>query len=388
MLYTYPDYFKKFKCIADQCPDTCCAGWYIMIDEDSLENYKEYQGEYRDTLHKNIKWKDECFKQGKSGNCAFLREDLLCDMYIHLGENSLCKTCREYPRHTEEFENVREISLSLSCPVVAKMLCERMEKVTFYSEEKEEEEEFFEDYDNFFYDLLCDMRSSMITLLQDRTKAIDGRMRLVLKWSTLAQEKYEQGELALWEDEKEALAEDAAKEDSIGKHSIGKHSIRKKSMGKDVSETDGLADMDVLYNSFLFLYDLEEINPDWQLYLADAETVLFEDGEKKFWEKRKLFDQWWKESSFLPMDILMEQIVVYFLSVYLPGAVYDERIQGKVFAAVGHCLEVYLLLMAEWLMHGCDLQQEDMLAVIYNYSREIEHSDENLEMVEEFEWFS
>lgn len=372
MLYTYPDYFKNFKCIADKCPDTCCAGWYIMIDDDSLETYKNYQGEYRDTLHKNIKWKDECFKQGRSGNCAFLREDLLCDMYIHMGENSLCKTCREYPRHTEEFENVREISLSLSCPVVAKMLCERMEKVTFFSEEKEEEEEFFEDYDNFLFDLLCDMRSSMVSLLQDRTKTIDDRMRLVLKWSTLAQGKYEQGELALWEDEKEALAEEATEE----------------SLGKDATEKDVLVDMGVLYNSFLFLYDLEEINPDWQLYLADAETVLFEDGENKFWEKSKLFDQWWKGSTFLPMDILMEQIVVYFLSIYLPGAVYDERIQGKVFAAVGHCLEIYLLLMAEWLMQGGDLQQEDMLAVIYNYSREIEHSDENLEMVEEFEWFS
>lgn len=37
MIYTYPDYYKKFNCIADKCPDTCCGKWQIVIDDDSLE---------------------------------------------------------------------------------------------------------------------------------------------------------------------------------------------------------------------------------------------------------------------------------------------------------------------------------------------------------------
>ena len=49
-------------------------------------------------------------------------------MYLNLGEKSLCRTCRQYPRHMEEFENVREASLSLSCPEVAKLLLSRKEK--------------------------------------------------------------------------------------------------------------------------------------------------------------------------------------------------------------------------------------------------------------------
>ena len=31
MQYIIPHYYKKFACIGGDCPDTCCAGWQIMI---------------------------------------------------------------------------------------------------------------------------------------------------------------------------------------------------------------------------------------------------------------------------------------------------------------------------------------------------------------------
>ena len=40
MLYTIPDYYDDFTCIADACEDTCCAGWQIVIDKESLQKYK------------------------------------------------------------------------------------------------------------------------------------------------------------------------------------------------------------------------------------------------------------------------------------------------------------------------------------------------------------
>ena len=44
MRYLKPHFYDKFVCTAGDCPDTCCAGWQIMIDEDSLEKYKNVQG--------------------------------------------------------------------------------------------------------------------------------------------------------------------------------------------------------------------------------------------------------------------------------------------------------------------------------------------------------
>lgn len=63
----------------------------------------------------SINFKRKSFKQ-YDRRCAFLNEENLCDIYTEAGEKLFCKTCRQYPRHEEEYENVRELSLSLSCP--------------------------------------------------------------------------------------------------------------------------------------------------------------------------------------------------------------------------------------------------------------------------------
>ena len=41
MRYLKPHFYDKFVCTAGDCPDTCCAGWQIMIDDASLEKYKK-----------------------------------------------------------------------------------------------------------------------------------------------------------------------------------------------------------------------------------------------------------------------------------------------------------------------------------------------------------
>ena len=111
MRYLKPHFYDKFVCTAGDCPDTCCAGWQIMIDEDSLEKYKSVQGEFGKRLHNSINWEEECFCQNDR-RCAFLNDGNLCDLYKALGPDALCDTCRLYPRHTEEFEGLRELSLS------------------------------------------------------------------------------------------------------------------------------------------------------------------------------------------------------------------------------------------------------------------------------------
>ena len=150
MLYTYPNYYERFKCVAGECEDTCCAGWQIVIDEESLKKYKKItKGK-----DKRIDFKEGVFKQDGERRCAFLNSDNLCDMYIEWGEEAFCETCRKYPRHIEEFENVREYTLSMSCPEAAKIILGCEEKVSFIAKEDEfeEEEDIFEDEEDIFED--------------------------------------------------------------------------------------------------------------------------------------------------------------------------------------------------------------------------------------------
>ena len=419
MIYTYPDYYKKFSCIADKCPDTCCGKWQIVIDDDSLEKYEDYNGEYRDELRRKVNWKEGVFKHGRSGKCAFLRDDMLCDMYIHMGKNSLCTTCREYPRHTEEFENVREVSLSLSCPEVARILMNITDKVTFVTEE-DDEDEVFDDFDYFLYSNLEDIREEILKIIQDRSVDIRIRIERVLQIGASAQRHYDEGDLVMWDE-----CEEQDKPEIHGEHE--EYMLLQK-------------------QAMFFIEDLELLYDDWEDVLIESQELLFSAGEGKFVENREKFETWWRDNCevtgcqpgqksdttesvvtednviegdaagndaieddvagsgatdnqfedvkacvcvlHMTMDIFLEQIIVYFISIYLLGAVYDDNISGKVNACVGHAVELYMLLMARWLRNGETLSMDDLIELSYRYSREIEHSDENLEQVEVLEWFS
>lgn len=357
MIYSYPDFYKEFKCVAGDCTDTCCSAWQIVIDDESLEKYEAYDGEYKETLRRNIDWREGVFRHNNHGKCAFLCDDMLCDMYRHMGKDSLCTTCREYPRHTEEFENVREISLSLSCPEVSRMVMNRTEKMTFIVEE-DAEEEVFEDFDCFLFSNLEDIREEILKEIQNRDKAIRERMGKVLQIGSSAQRHYDEGELAFWGESEE--------QDRVSVEN----------------------EYELLQRQLAFLSEeLELLYPDWEQVLEETSLFLFGKGEAFFSENKKRFEAWWRTSHLTPLEIVLEQIMVYFISIYLPGAVYDENIIGKVEACVGHAVELYMLFLARWLKNGERLHMDDVTSLVYRYSREIEHSDENLEQVELLHWF-
>ena len=101
-------------------------------------------------------------------------------MYTALGEKSLCRTCKMYPRHVEEFEDVREMTLSVSCPEVARILLGKKEPVRFLTYESNKEEEY-DDFDPFLYSKTGRCKKKvMIDILQDRSKKLNLRVGLVL----------------------------------------------------------------------------------------------------------------------------------------------------------------------------------------------------------------
>lgn len=371
MKYSYPDYYDKFTCIADKCPDTCCAGWQIVVDVDSLERYRKEGGPYAASLQKGVAYKKGVFRQRKDGSCFFLREDKLCDMYCHLGRESLCDTCANYPRHTEEFENLRENSLSLSCPVVAELLLNHMEPVTFLEKGDEEEEEF-EEFDYFLFSALEDARADLLPVLQDRSRTLEERLRIVLLETYRLQVYYDRGELMLFKVDPEKAKESSGKLPDFLK--AAKKPVDGEMTQKRIYEK--------AYDRFEILYGLERLRDSWQELLEDAEELLFKDGYAAYCSKKEQFGIWQKKA--MPkLDIQLEQVAVYFFSIYFPGAVYDEWIFGKAAAMAAHVLLLQDLLLARYTENNGQLSGEDVVELVYRYSREVEHSDDNLEQMEQ-----
>lgn len=375
MLYTIPDYYKEFQCTASECEDTCCAGWQIVIDEKSKKKYKKVRGHFRGRMLRSVNWKEGVFRQDKEKRCAFLNEKNLCDMYVALGEKSLCRTCRLYPRHIEEFEGVREISLSLSCPEVTKILLSKKEPVKFLNYEKDGEEEY-EDFDLFLYSKLADAREVMFKILQDRSKSIAVRAGLCLGIAHDMQGRIQRGELFACDEVLEKYQTEAAETFLNEKYQKW--------------QQDQAAAYLFAEENMMKLYDLELLKENWYVTLKETEAQLYPYGTEKvemeqaveeYFKISENFDAWKKENM-AEWDVMCEQLLVYFIFTYFCGAVYDARVYAKTQMAAYSVFVIGEILKGRWLMNEETLDQEDVIDVVYRYSRELEHSDENLERLE------
>lgn len=130
MKYYAPDYYEKFKCIADACRHNCCIGWEIDIDEDTLELYDTVGGEMGERLKKHICRDGDCahFILGDNDRCPFLNDKNLCDLILQLGDGALCDICADHPRFRNFYADRTEEGLGLSCEEAARLILTNTEK--------------------------------------------------------------------------------------------------------------------------------------------------------------------------------------------------------------------------------------------------------------------
>lgn len=117
-----PRYYKKFKCIADKCSHSCCIGWEIDIDEDTLEKYKALEVPYASEILNSISFEGAPhFKLCENDRCPHLDKKGLCKIILRAGEGYLCGICREHPRFYN-YTDVAEAGLGMSCREAARLI--------------------------------------------------------------------------------------------------------------------------------------------------------------------------------------------------------------------------------------------------------------------------
>ena len=117
-----PKYYKSFRCIADRCEHSCCVGWEIGVDSQTLAKYRRLAGGYGEAVKESIVCDEQPhFKLGADDRCPHLNEQGLCNIILHLGEEYLCDICREHPRFYN-FTDIAEVGLGMSCPEAARII--------------------------------------------------------------------------------------------------------------------------------------------------------------------------------------------------------------------------------------------------------------------------
>ncbi len=118
-----PEYYKNFKCIADKCKHSCCIGWEIDIDSQTLEKYKKLDHPYSEKIMSNISWEETPhFKLGLNQRCPHLNQQGLCEIILNVGEDYLCHICREHPRFYNDGNGQREVGIGMSCEEACRLI--------------------------------------------------------------------------------------------------------------------------------------------------------------------------------------------------------------------------------------------------------------------------
>ena len=115
-----PKYYSEFKCIADKCRHSCCVGWEIDIDGETMQKYlsaqdfpaNSYSVRIKDSIDMN---ETPHFRLCEGERCPHLRDDGLCKIILQSGEDFLCNICREHPRFYNDTSRGKEVGLGLCC---------------------------------------------------------------------------------------------------------------------------------------------------------------------------------------------------------------------------------------------------------------------------------
>ncbi len=331
MKNTFPSYYKKFSCIADKCPDTCCAGWAVVADSESLEKYSKTVGEFGQKIRSVIAVDEDgdSIFTPVNNRCPFLLDTGLCEMYIELGHESLCRTCRQYPRHITYFGARSETGLSLSCPEAARLIMQSDAPITF---ETENTLDFPQptDIDPELYFTLLDARKKAIDILQCREFSIRRRICAFLEFSqdiAHGVRHYEYDEIR------------SANKKNYFETQKNAYSQRKAS--------------GAIRKYFSDFRSLEMLHSSFADCLSNAESVDITGGSENETES--------------------EHLLVYFVFRYFMTAVFDRDLLTKSkFAAVS-------FIVIQKLCAAQNADKEKRIQIIQRFSKEVEHSASNME---------
>ena len=181
MLVTKPNRDADFRCLAGDCPDTCCAGWEIVVDDVSADRFRAMEDGMGKRLQQALLTVDgeTQLRRHPDGRCVLLNDQKLCDLYAMYGEGALCRTCRLHPRFVADYGARREVMPGLSCPAWIETYLLDEEKVTFITEETDDPIGYT-DIDAALFFKLYRTRAQALDMLQDRTLSINERLHRLL----------------------------------------------------------------------------------------------------------------------------------------------------------------------------------------------------------------
>jgi len=351
MLTRHPNYYPQFHCLGGTCPDTCCRDWDIVLDEETIADYKAAPAPLAQQLQASLTTDEDgdiCFRLDDQGFCTMLTKDGLCAIQKEWGESHLCGHCGAYPRFIEEYGSLTEASLAMSCPEAARLL---LESLAFRVEEENDGQP-----DSPFPDIPPQLLAG---LEASRQKA--------LTWM-------DQDRSPLWERIQGVL-----------------HLAHTLQGYVDTQDYSAMANLDVVpcapsastsckafvQNLCRFFATLEPLRVSWPQRLDKCRQALENLTEEEYQALCRRFEaqvpQWQQH---------LTNLTGYFIFRHWHKTVNDDQLYPRAAFIASSVALFYHLFLVQWAQRQT-LTLDDEIAICCAFSREVEHMEENLEQAME-----
>jgi hypothetical protein len=137
-----------FRCLARDCPASCCSGWQIAVEPELVERWKTLpDAADRERFPALVRIETQgastqLFMTGRDNpHCGLLTTDGLCEVHTRYGVGYTPLTCRAFPRMQEETRVIRMESASPACPVIARRVVINDTGQPLYTRTQEEQVE-------------------------------------------------------------------------------------------------------------------------------------------------------------------------------------------------------------------------------------------------------
>ncbi|MGN0274228.1 MAG: flagellin lysine-N-methylase [Chordicoccus sp.] len=323
MIFEYPDLVRSFTCIADRCPDTCCRGWEVDIDSETEQYYRSVPGPLGERLRHALSVSEEdgstYFPLTRDGACPFLTKTGLCDIITELGEAAISRVCTEYPRYFVQIGGYEQMDMSLSCMEYGRIFF-AAGPMHLIRTEREVAGDEMDAEDAEYLRSILQFRNEAVSVMQDG----DGTWR-------------------------ERLA-------AVGQALTG-------------ADTQGwLPGLEEDQELFRRVRSLELLDERWRSIMDEVEALPFENAP---FGNEEQTDRWFTK------------LGVYFLFRYMIDSYFDGGGDGVIRFTSRSLRYIWLMCLARAKRLGRMLTDEDLTDIAHLYSRQVEHSEENVAVMKE-----
>ena len=185
-----PVYYQNFRCLAQACRDSCCAGWSITFNKKDYLRLRRLDAPQalKERLEQGVRREKKGDHDGKlygkfdldhnGSRCPFLDGDGLCAIQRTCGHDVLPRVCTNYPRNIHYTPAAREYTLSPSCEGMLQQLWDLPDGVEFVEDPLPKAERRNVNISPGKNLMLCftPLRGLFIDILQNRTMSLTERM--------------------------------------------------------------------------------------------------------------------------------------------------------------------------------------------------------------------